>query len=531
VNLERSEAIFWLHGSAGTGKSTIATTIARHFKNDSNRLAASYFFRRGEKDRNGSARFFSTIANELMKTVPTFKGNLRKSLGTLEQDTIEGKGLREQFETLVLNPLSGIAPSSFVLSKLIVIDALDECEDELDVSKMCEQLARLQTLRSVDLRILIVSRYGHPVLGAFRKLEESKTTYQYLSLDKEYLGDAKADITTLLKKEFSSIKSTFDISENPWPDDEKFKTIVSLATIPSPSFIYAATLCRFLDDPTGRNDPVELLDSWLEGSDASQLKQIYKPILYRVLFGSEKNPCPLDKKDQVQLKAVLGAVVFAANPLPIYGLAGLLDIPERRIRQWCQNLHAVVKTPNTDDESVLLYHKSFSDFLAEYTAEELDNFRITKAECHAILASKCIQRMQMEGRGLRREICDIQKPGMLREDIESSLIHLHVPIDLQYACRFWIYHLEHSKQAVVDEGQAHVFFKTHFLHWLEALGWIGKISEGILGVLSLESVTRVSHIETVRTKLMVRYLRKAIVKNYMPLSMIRSDLYCTAVLR
>jgi hypothetical protein len=32
----------------------------------------------------------------------------------------------------------------------------------------------------------------------------------------------------------------------------------------------------------------------------------------------------------------------------------------------------------------------------------------------------------------------------------------------------------------------------HFLHWLEAFGWIGKCSEGILAIFSLEALIPVS---------------------------------------
>src|SRR5262245_1192451 len=42
--------IFWLSGMAGTGKSTIARTIAQLFT-DQHQLGASFFFKRGEGER------------------------------------------------------------------------------------------------------------------------------------------------------------------------------------------------------------------------------------------------------------------------------------------------------------------------------------------------------------------------------------------------------------------------------------------------------------------------------------------------
>jgi hypothetical protein len=43
-----------------------------------------------------------------------------------------------------------------------------------------------------------------------------------------------------------------------------------------------------------------------------------------------------------------------------------------------------------------------------------------------------------------------------------------------------------------DGGEVHQFLQTHFLHWLEALSWMWKISEGILAITSLESIALVS---------------------------------------
>jgi hypothetical protein len=34
--------------------------------------------------------------------------------------------------------------------------------------------------------------------------------------------------------------------------------------------------------------------------------------------------------------------------------------------------------------------------------------------------------------------------------------------------------------------------QEHFLHWLEALGWMGKISDGVHAIAALESFVSVS---------------------------------------
>jgi hypothetical protein len=53
--------IFWLNGLAGTGKSTIARTVARKYS-EQERLGASFFFSRGGGDVSHAGKFFTSIA-------------------------------------------------------------------------------------------------------------------------------------------------------------------------------------------------------------------------------------------------------------------------------------------------------------------------------------------------------------------------------------------------------------------------------------------------------------------------------------
>jgi hypothetical protein len=56
----------------------------------------------------------------------------------------------------------------------------------------------------------------------------------------------------------------------------------------------------------------------------------------------------------------------------------------------------------------------------------------------------------------------------------------------------WIQHLQKSGAQLYDNDQVHQFLEAHLLHWLEALSWMQKISEGILAIASLESIALVS---------------------------------------
>jgi hypothetical protein len=54
---------------AGTGKSTIAHTVARDYF-EQGRLAASFFFSRGGGDAGNASKFVTTIAIQLAVHIP-----------------------------------------------------------------------------------------------------------------------------------------------------------------------------------------------------------------------------------------------------------------------------------------------------------------------------------------------------------------------------------------------------------------------------------------------------------------------------
>ena len=106
-----------------------------------------------------------------------------------------------------------------------------------------------------------------------------------------------------------------------------------------------------------------------------------------------------------------------------------------------------------------------------------------------MLATRCIQLMSQT---LKKDICEMHAPGSRPSQVESSRIQKCLPPKVQYACLYWVQHLQQSGSWANHGEEAHRFLKAHLLHWLEALGWMGKISEGIQAILSLEAHISVS---------------------------------------
>ncbi|KAL4990417.1 hypothetical protein BDW68DRAFT_175125 [Aspergillus falconensis] len=60
-----SKCIFWLNGMAGTGKSTIAQTVAQTFR-ENQQLGATFFFKKGEADHGDAKYLIPTITKQLV---------------------------------------------------------------------------------------------------------------------------------------------------------------------------------------------------------------------------------------------------------------------------------------------------------------------------------------------------------------------------------------------------------------------------------------------------------------------------------
>ncbi|CZR64901.1 related to vegetatible incompatibility protein HET-E-1 [Phialocephala subalpina] len=136
-----SECIFWLNGIAGTSKSIISRTVAQNFAGKGE-LGASFFFKRGKGDRGHAGLFIITIATQLVQKLSSLAPHVRNAI---EADhMISRKALKQQFETLVLQPLGKIRIEPQKFSRIVImINALNECDREKDVRIIIRLLSQV----------------------------------------------------------------------------------------------------------------------------------------------------------------------------------------------------------------------------------------------------------------------------------------------------------------------------------------------------------------------------------------------------
>lgn len=221
---------------AGTGKSTIARTVARRYF-EQKRLGSSFFFSRGGGDVSHASKFFTSIAVQLAHNVPQIRRFICDAV--TEQNDIANQSLHDQWRHLVFHPLSRLEESSSLSAYVLIVDALDECDNEDDVRIIPQLLAEARLLK-IRLRVLITSRPEVPIRYSFLQILDAD--HRDFILHDIQAAIVDQDISTFLDYELRSIGQERGL-ESSWPGEPAIRLLAQKA---SGLFIWAATACRFI---------------------------------------------------------------------------------------------------------------------------------------------------------------------------------------------------------------------------------------------------------------------------------------------
>jgi hypothetical protein len=311
------------------------------------------------------------------------------------------------------------------------------------------------------------------------------------------------DISVFFREKFKEMRDVFDDLTSDWPGDENINLLVQRA---EGLFIYAATVCRFVKGDE-QWPPQDLLKLFLpsDGSDPHyksehsmpftsptwELDEMYSQILQHSFRQVQRN---IDKVAKL-FKQVVGSLAVLSEPLSAVALARLLGLPIEWINLRIRRLHSVLNIPKDQGDPIRLLHPSFREFLLDNKRCSDLQFWVDEPQAHRSLAVNCVQLMS---KCLRQAVCGVSTPGTLVANVRLSVVKKFLPPEVQYACLYWIHHLQKSSAELCDSDEFYQFLQDHLLHWLEALAWMGRTSEGILAILSLEAQISVSRLYNVK---------------------------------
>jgi hypothetical protein len=444
-------------------------------------LAASFFFSRGGGDVSHAGKFVTSIAVQLAENITTSRQHIRDAVA--ERGNIAQQSLRDQWQHLVLRPLSKLQePGPYI----IVIDALDECDNDKDVQIIVRLLAEARSLDGVRLRVFLTSRPEVPIRYVFGQITDAEHMDFVLHDISPPIVDQ--DIRLFLETELQSVGQRW-LSHAGWPGAFN---IIRLVESASGLFIWAATACRFICEgrhfASRRLETILRNDSSTTAAPEKHLDQIYSTVLRNSVSAHYTDE---ERDEQCRtLRYVLGSVVVLLSNLSVWSLSKLLQYSDEEVRQALDDLHAIVNIPDNHLQPLRLHHPSFRDFLLDKKRCDDDNFSIDKRSTHEELARRCLELMSASN-GLRQNMCNLSEQGPLQSEIDESTITASLPPELQYACRYWVDHLERSERSIEDGDATHRFLEKHFLHWLEAMSLINETGLCVRLVVRLQALATV----------------------------------------
>ena len=425
-------AILWLHGPAGSGKTTIAHTIAEQYAGE--RVAASFFFSRNRAERSETSNFFPTLAYQLAASSPSTRSSMQDAFqnNTLALSSILSKTLENQIQNLILDHVSPLSTSA-----IIVIDGLDECKNE-DAVILIRVLACANLEDRRPIRFILTSRPEDHIREAF---ELHLSRIRVVSLGTYQAND---DIHAYFKSHFAEIYAKkyrlMTGVRAPWPSDAEINELVTKS---EGLFIYASTLVKFVSGD--KHDP-RLPQERLE---IAMKRHIGLDHLYDQVFSD----APHSSTDV--FRQIIGALLVLTDPPTINQLATLLRIDAAKIILHLEGCGSVLNIPGDGDDSgntIKFYHASLQDFLID--ERRSGKYFIDLTAHHISILDGCIHVMT--------RVFSLPPDGQQREWV------------LSYACAHWYHHMAGAVEA--DGGMAciNVYFGARligFLKWIKSNGF------------------------------------------------------------
>ncbi|ETS76354.1 hypothetical protein PFICI_11741 [Pestalotiopsis fici W106-1] len=469
--------IYWLRGMAGTGKSTIALTIVSRYA-EKGRLGASFFFSRGGGDLGSAKKFVPTIAAQLAEAVPGLHECIDRALESNRH--IFDLGVYSQWQKLVLEPLAQLGKDTVMHPIVVVIDALDECDDDNDIALLVKCFEGATTTDNSPLRLFITSRPESLINHAFDDIP--RHTHKDFVLHNIEDSIVDQDLTLFYQDRLSKIAQRFHLDATLYSEG----TIQILVQKSHRLFIHAATVCRFIQE--GRGLAGQRLALLIDRGNASlrserELDQMYTTVLTH----SWSTSAHLEPQESADLKTlfsgIVGSIVVLFDVVNVLELATILDRSVDEVGRILRSFHSVLDVPEEATKPIRLLHPSFRDFLLDRSRCKAEPFSINAEEIHRLLLGNCLRLMKFH---LKRNICNLNHPGVRARDVPKATVSDSIPHEIQYACRYWLHHLQRIGFDANVNDQLEKFFTTDFLYWLECLSLLHRLPDSVTMIRLLD---------------------------------------------
>ncbi|CAE6399051.1 unnamed protein product, partial [Rhizoctonia solani] len=444
--------IFWLNGTAGMGKTTIAYTFAQSLR-ERGALGATFFCVRASGECRDARRIIPAVAYQLAQYLFSFRSAL---LDVLENEhSMKLESIADQCEQLIKEPLSRIK-GGMTTWPIIVIDGLDECSSSSEVETMLDMLFRV--VPNLPIKVLVTSRPEPNIRrGIVAQSDQSRSICVLREIDD---SPVEVEVEQYLHEALGNSVSEHDLSR--------------LSRLSGGWFICAVTLVRYLFRQGNIVDQGRLEAALTLPSDSENrhldIDRLYTMILDSAVYGPDQEP-----EDQEQMRLIIWTALRVREPVSVDTLAALTGIEVTKANILLEPLYSILYMSQATG-TITTLHASFPDFMFDKARSA--KFYCDEAKHNQLLAKRCFQLMQDQ---LRFNICGIETsfiPDSKVQDLEAR-VQKSISPTLSYVAKYWGDHLMKSAPCKVVRKGLGNFLSDRLLFWIEVLSLKHILDKGI----------------------------------------------------
>ncbi|KAG8774859.1 hypothetical protein FRC12_001790 [Ceratobasidium sp. 428] len=453
---DQAQKVYWLNGMAGTGKTTIAYSLCEYLQSVQ-KLGASFFC----SQRLPECRDVNRIVPSISYRLSQFSVPFRHTLASVLQDDEDAHNqpLPKQFDALLAKTLR-TTTDTFPANVVIVIDALDECDDQGGVAKVITTL--LSHAAELPVKFFVTSRPEPKIVDQMRKKDAQGVRFE-LRLHELESTVVRQDIATYLTTELASAGIS----------DAEMSILVRRSGV---LFIYAATVVRFIefDDFSDYKERLRLVldaSATLTNESDEALDELYTAILKTAL-----DPKGLRGAQKVARETVLRHVVCAREPLSLDVMAGLLQVDDAaKVSAALRPLQSVLSV--SESGVIRTLHESFPNYLLNHARS--GRFYCDPRRHHARMAQQCFSIIKVPNPPFN--ICNLESSYLLDEEVPNidQRVDQAISQALLYACRYWAAHLERTDYSQDCSQLLYEFLSERPLLWMEVMSLKKQMWEGV----------------------------------------------------
>ncbi|KIL54543.1 hypothetical protein M378DRAFT_18783, partial [Amanita muscaria Koide BX008] len=484
--------IFWLYGLAGTGKSTIAHTVAEQCRRRG-RLGASFFFAHANAECSDANLFFSTIAYQLSKFDPDLRQHIIH--GVRAHPSPQDASIPTQFEEFILTPIRKLANDSAREPIIVVVDAFDDCSDARKASEILQLLSAKIPSLPLRLKFLITSR-PEPEIRSILHPDIHRISRSFdLLLDVD-ASSTNEDIKRFLRFHIGRIGKEYDLPS--WPRE---MDVEDLAQQAGGLFIFAHTGVELIRDK-GVMDPESQLamlkNIGTNGTPAFNLNTLYSRILRKAM------PETASTTVQERVITVIHAIVGLRAPLALCAIERLLGLDRGAARAALNRLRSIFIVPDNDEDTVQLIHPSFARYITDEESCTETRFFAGGQQLQSQLARDCLKQMKNH---LKQNICNFKDfatvKAPIKDGVNSDVYLKTLSVELKYSCENFAAHVFSADWQDGELCEMVAEWANQYLpYWLEVLALIGSFHDALPSLRLLSNfcgIASASHVELPET--------------------------------